>query len=243
MNVQFIIREEIKNEEGLMKFFIDTADIQEIREANRLGLIDGVTTNPSLIAKTGKDFDSVVNEICAEVKGPISLEVVSLDADGMINEARKLSKISENIVVKVPIIGEGIKAIKVLSEEGIKTNCTLIFSALQALIAAKAGASYVSPFVGRLDDISHTGMEVVEQVINIFTNYDIDTEIIVASIRNPLHVLDAALMGADIVTLPFGVLMQLINHPLTDIGIQRFMKDWKRVPSSLPSKGGKKRSG
>jgi transaldolase len=225
-----------------MKFFIDTADIEEIREAKQFGLVDGVTTNPSLVAKTGKDFDTVINEICREVNGPISLEVLSVNSKGMIAEGRKLSKIDENIVVKIPMIPEGLKALKTLSEEGIKTNCTLIFSPLQALLAAKAGATYVSPFVGRLDDISHIGMDIVEQVVTIYDNYAYETEVLVASVRNPLHVLDAALMGADVVTVPFGVLKQFIHHPLTDVGLERFLDDWKKVPkSSSLSRKGKRR--
>ncbi len=225
-----------------MEFFIDTADIEEIREAKQLGLVDGVTTNPSLVAKTGKDFDTVINEICREVNGPISLEVVSVKFKGMIEEARKLSKIDENIVVKIPMIPEGLKALKSLSEEGIKTNCTLVFSPLQALLAAKAGATYVSIFVGRLDDISHIGMDIVEQVVTIYENYGYETEVLVASVRNPLHVLDAALMGADVVTVPFGVLKQFIHHPLTDVGLERFLGDWKKVPKSSSSsrKGGRR---
>ena len=224
-----------------MKFFIDTADIKEIREAKQLGLVDGVTTNPSLVAKTGKNFDTVIKEICQEVDGPISLEVVSVEAKGMIKEARKLSKIADNVVVKIPMIPEGLKSLKILSEEGIKTNCTLVFSPLQALLAAKAGATYVSPFVGRLDDISHIGMDIVEQIITIYDNYGYETEVLVASVRNPLHVLDAALMGADVVTVPFGVLMQFTRHPLTDVGLERFLSDWKKVPSSSPARKGRRR--
>ncbi len=224
-----------------MKFFIDTADIKEIREAKQLGLVDGVTTNPSLVAKTGKNFDTVIKEICQEVDGPISLEVVSVEAKGMIKEARKLSKIADNVVVKIPMIPEGLKSLKILREEGIKTNCTLVFSPLQALLAAKAGATYVSPFVGRLDDISHIGMDIVEQIITIYDNYGYETEVLVASVRNPLHVLDAALMGADVVTVPFGVLMQFTRHPLTDVGLERFLSDWKKVPSSSASRKGRRR--
>lgn len=213
-----------------MKFFIDTADITEIRSAMEIGVIDGVTTNPSLIAKTGKDFKTVVNEICAVVDGPISVEAVSMEADGLVKEARELSKINKNIVVKVPMTEEGLKAVKKVSQEGIHTNVTLVFSPTQAILAAKAGATYISPFVGRLDDISHIGMDIVKQIVTIYDNYDFSTEVIVASIRNPIHVVDAALMGADIATIPFSVIKQLAKHPLTDIGIERFLSDWKKVP-------------
>ncbi|MDP6625134.1 MAG: fructose-6-phosphate aldolase, partial [Nitrospinota bacterium] len=192
-----------------MKIFVDSADIHEIREAKKLGMVDGVTTNPTLISKTGRTFDEVVKEICEEVSGPVSLEVVSLDTDGMVAEARKLSKISKNVVVKIPMVPEGLKAVKILSKEGIKTNVTLIFSSLQALLAAKAGASYVSPFVGRLDDIGHVGMDIVNQILEIYGNYGFESEVIVASIRNPLHVNDAALMGAHVATIPFSVILQL----------------------------------
>ncbi|HNU70636.1 MAG TPA: fructose-6-phosphate aldolase [Thermodesulfobacteriota bacterium] len=213
-----------------MKFFIDTADINEIRTAVSYGLIDGVTTNPSLVAKTGKDLNTVLNEICAVVNGPISAEVVSTDAEGMIAEGRKLAGINNCIVIKVPMTLEGLKATRVLSEEQIGVNVTLVFSPIQALMAAKAGAAYVSPFIGRLDDIGQAGMDLVEQTLTIFDNYSIDTEIIVASIRNPVHVLEAALLGADIATIPFSVINQLAKHPLTDIGLQRFLEDWKKVP-------------
>lgn len=213
-----------------MKIFVDSADIHEIREAKKLGMVDGVTTNPTLISKTGRTFDEVVKEICEEVSGPVSLEVVSLDTDGMVAEARKLSKISKNVVVKIPMLPEGLKAVKILSNEGIKTNVTLIFSSLQALLAAKAGASYVSPFVGRLDDIGHVGMEIVNQILEIYGNYGFESEVIVASIRNPLHVNDAALMGAHVATIPFSVILQLSKHPLTDRGIEKFLKDWEKVP-------------
>lgn len=213
-----------------MKFFIDTADINEIKAALEIGIIDGVTTNPSLIAKTGKDFKTVVDEICAVVDGPISVEAISMDAEGLIKDARELSKINKNIVVKIPMTEEGLKAVKKVSQEGIHTNVTLVFSPTQAILAAKAGATYISPFVGRLDDISHIGMEIVEQIVNIYDNYDFSTEVIVASIRNPLHVVDAALMGADVATIPFSVIKQLVKHPLTDIGIERFLSDWKKVP-------------
>lgn len=213
-----------------MKFFIDTANVKEIKEANALGLVDGVTTNPSLVAKEGRDFKDLIKEICTIVDGPISAEAVSLDADGMIKEARELSKIHKNIVVKIPMTPEGLKAVKVVSKEGIKTNVTLVFSPSQALLAAKAGATYVSPFVGRLDDISHIGMDLIEQILIIFDNYGFETEIIVASIRNPLHVVDAALMGAHVATIPYNVMLQLSKHPLTDIGIKKFLDDWEKVP-------------
>lgn len=211
-----------------MKFFIDTANIEEIREASKLGLIDGVTTNPSLVAKEGRDFKELVSEICQIVDGPVSAEAVSLDAEGMIKEGRELSKIHKNIVIKIPMITEGIKAARTLSQEGINTNVTLVFSPLQALMAAKAGATYVSPFVGRLDDVSHDGMELVDQILQIYDNYGFETEVIVASIRNPIHVLEAALMGADIATIPFKVINQIAKHPLTDVGLEKFLDDWKK---------------
>ncbi|MDO9080593.1 MAG: fructose-6-phosphate aldolase [Desulfuromonadales bacterium] len=211
-----------------MKFFIDTAEIAEIRAACELGLVDGVTTNPSLIAKSGRVFTEVLAEIAALVDGPISAEVIALDAPGMIAEGRELVKISKNIVIKVPMTSEGLKATQVFSKEGIKTNVTLIFSALQALLAAKAGATYVSPFVGRLDDIGHDGMDGVDQIKTIFSNYGYDTEIIVASVRSPMHVHNAALIGADICTIPFSVMTQLAKHPLTDIGIEKFLADWQK---------------
>jgi len=213
-----------------MKIFVDTADINEIREAQKLGVVDGVTTNPTLISKTGKSFDEVVKGICREVSGPVSLEAISLDSEGLVAEAKKLSKISKNVVVKIPMISEGLKAVKILSKENIKTNVTLVFSPLQALLAAKAGASYVSPFVGRLDDIGHVGMDIVSQILEIYGNYGFGTEVIVASIRSPIHVNDAALMGAHVATIPFKVIQQLSKHPLTDIGIERFLKDWEKVP-------------
>lgn len=214
-----------------MKFFLDTGNIDEIREGILLGMVDGVTTNPTLVAKENKDFDSVVREILRIVDGPVSLEVVSLDTAGMIEEGKKLAERGNNVVVKIPMIAEGLKATRALSDEGIAINQTLIFSPAQALLAAKAGASYVSPFVGRLDDVSHFGMDVVEQIMTIFENYDMNCEVIVASIRNPLHVLEAALLGAHIATMPFKVLQQLIRHPLTDIGVEKFLADWKKVPS------------
>lgn len=213
-----------------MKFFIDTANIKEIKEANDLGLIDGVTTNPSLVAREGKDFLKLLDEICSIVDGPISAEVVSIDAAGMVKEGRELAKRNKNIVIKVPMTREGLKATKALHSKGIKTNVTLVFSPVQALLAAKAGATYVSPFVGRLDDISHRGMDLVEQIVQIFNNYNLPTQVIVASIRNPVHVLDAALIGAHVATIPFSVIEQLTKHPLTDIGIEKFLKDWEKVP-------------
>ncbi len=212
-----------------MKFFIDTADVDDIRAANSLGILDGVTTNPTLIARTGRDFREVVEEICDIVDGPVSAEVLSLDSDGMVAEARELAEISDNIVIKVPMTVEGLKATVRLRQEEVSVNMTLVFNPVQALMAAKAGAGYVSPFVGRLDDISHVGMEIVQQIRTIFDNYCFDTEIIVASVRNPLHVVEAALMGADIATIPFDVIQKLTRHPLTDIGIERFLADWKKV--------------
>ena len=212
-----------------MKFFIDTANIDEIKEANAMGMADGVTTNPSLIAKEGRDFEEVVKEICRIVDGPVSAEVISTDTEGMLKEARHLASLHENIVVKIPMTIEGLKAVRTLTNEGIKTNVTLVFSPLQALMAAKAGASYVSPFVGRLDDISQEGMLLVEQIVEIYGNYGFETEIIVASVRNPLHVLDSALMGADIATIPFNVLSKLAAHPLTDKGLAAFLADWEKM--------------
>ena len=213
-----------------MKFFIDTADVKEIREAHALGLVDGVTTNPSLIAKSGRKFKDVIKEIVSIVDGPISAEVISLDAPGMIKEGKELAKIHKNIVVKLPMTPEGLKACHALSEKGIKTNVTLIFTPMQALLAAKAGATYVSPFVGRLDDISQDGMGIIEEIRTIFDNYGYMAEIIVASVRNPIHVLNSALIGADIATIPYSVMIQLAKHPLTDAGIDKFLKDWENVP-------------
>lgn len=213
-----------------MKFFIDTANLDEIREAADLGLVDGVTTNPSLIAREGCDFTRRIEEICKMVDGPVSAEAVSTDTEGMVKEARELSNIAPNVVVKIPMTTEGLKATKQLAQEGIQANVTLVFSPLQALLAAKAGARYVSPFVGRLDDISHTGMDLVEDIVRIYDNYAFDTEIIVASVRNPLHVLEAARMGADIATIPFKVISRLARHPLTDTGLERFLADWEKVP-------------
>lgn len=212
-----------------MKFFIDTANIEEIKEANSMGMADGVTTNPTLIAREKGNFEDIIKEICKIVDGPISAEVISLDTEGMLKEARHLASIHKNIVVKIPMTIDGIKATRQLSEEGIKTNVTLIFSPLQALMAAKAGATYVSPFIGRLDDISNEGILLVEQIVEIFNNYAFDTEVIVASVRNPLHVLNAALMGADIATIPFKVLSKFASHPLTDKGIKAFLDDWNKA--------------
>ncbi len=213
-----------------MKFFIDTANLDEIKTADEWGLVDGVTTNPSLVAKEKRPFKKLVEEICSIIDGPVSAEAVSLDSAGLIAEARELSKIHRNIVVKMPMTLEGLRAVKTVSKEGIRTNVTLVFSPVQALMAAKAGATYVSPFVGRLDDISQTGMDLVVQILDIFENYNFRTEVIVASIRNPIHVLESALMGAHVATIPFKVLEQLSKHPLTDIGIDRFLKDWEKVP-------------
>ena len=212
-----------------MKFFIDTANIEEIKKANALGLLDGVTTNPTLVSKEDRDFRELITEICRIVDGPVSAEVVSTDTEGMVNEARDLAKIADNIVIKIPLIKEGLKAVKVLTGENIKTNVTLCFNSVQALMAAKAGASYISPFIGRLDDISQRGIDLVEQIMVIYENYGFETEVIVASIRNPMHVLEAALIGADIATIPFKVMEQLIKHPLTDIGLEKFLADWKKT--------------
>jgi transaldolase len=211
-----------------MKFFIDTANIAEIKEANAMGMVDGVTTNPSLVAKEGGAFKDIIREICGIVDGPVSAEVISLETEGMVAEARDLAKLAPNVVVKIPMTVSGLKAVRILAAEGIKTNVTLVFSPLQALMAAKAGAAFVSPFVGRLDDLSQEGMLLVEQIVEIYNNYAFDTEIIVASVRNPLHVLDAALMGADIATIPFKVLSNLASHPLTDKGIKAFLDDWSK---------------
>ena len=219
-----------------MKFFIDTANVNEIREAIALGMVDGVTTNPSLAAKEGRNFLELVKEICSMVDGPISVEAVSLNAAEIVKEGREFAKISDNIVVKVPLMEEGLKAVRILSDDNISTNVTLCFSPAQALLAAKAGASYISPFVGRLDDISNSGMELIEQILTIYNNYGYETEIIVASIRHPLHVVEAAILGADIATIPFKVMKQLIKHPLTDSGIETFLSDWKKLNSSLSKK-------
>lgn len=212
-----------------MKLFIDTANVEEIRKANEMGVICGVTTNPSLIAKEGRDFKDVVKEITEIVDGPISAEVISLEADGMVTEALELAKIHKNIVIKIPMTPEGLKAVKVLSAKGIKTNVTLIFSASQALLAARAGASFVSPFVGRLDDIGMDGITLISDIAEIFNIHSIETEIISASIRGPMHVTNSALAGADIATVPYNVIMQMTKHPLTDSGIEKFLKDWEGV--------------
>lgn len=211
-----------------MKFFIDTANIDEIRKGLEMGMVDGVTTNPSLVAKEQRPFHDILQDICAIVAGPVNAEVVSLDADGMVKEGRELAKLSDNIVVKVPMIEEGLKAVKRFAAEKIKTNVTLVFSATQALLAAKAGASYISPFIGRLDDISHNGMDLVNDIMTINDNYGFAAEVIVASIRNPMHVLESALIGADIATIPYKVIAQLAKHPLTDIGMEKFLADWDK---------------
>lgn len=214
-----------------MKFFIDTADLNEIREAASMGLIDGVTTNPSLVSKTGhNDFHGLLKEICKVVNGPVNGEVVSVICDGMLKEGRELAKIAGNMVVKIPMIAEGLKAVKILTQEGIRTNVTLCFSATQALLAAKVGATYISPFIGRIDDTSHVGMELVRQIRQIYDNYGFKTQILAASIRHPVHVLEAALAGADIATCPFSVIKQILKHPLTDIGLANFLKDWEKLP-------------
>lgn len=217
-----------------MKFFIDTADLDEIREANDMGVLDGVTTNPSLISRVGvTDFDSHIAKICEIVAGDVSAEVVSTDYAGMLQEAHHLAKIADNVVVKIPLIQEGIKAIKTLSEEGIKTNCTLCFSPTQALVAAKAGATYISPFLGRLDDISTDGMQLIEDIVTIYDNYGLKTEVLAASIRHPMHVVEAAKIGAHVVTMPFKVITSLIKHPLTDIGLKKFLSDWDKLQESI----------
>jgi transaldolase len=215
-----------------LKFFIDTADVAEIKKALDLGLCDGVTTNPSLVAKTGRSFEDVLKEIVSIVQGPVSAEVTAVDFDGMMKEAHVYAKFAPNVVIKVPLILEGLKAVKALTAEGIRTNGTLCFSANQALLAAKAGATYVSPFVGRLDDISEDGMALIAQILEIYRNYDFGTQVLVASVRNPLHVVQAARMGADVATIPFSVLAQLAQHPLTDIGLKKFLADWEKVPKA-----------
>lgn len=217
-----------------MKFFIDTADIEEIREANNLGVLDGVTTNPSLCAKIGvEDFEGHIAKICNIVEGDVSAEVVSTTYDEIVTEARHLASIADNVVVKVPLIKEGIKAIKTLSGEGIRVNCTLCFSATQAMLAAKAGAAYISPFIGRLDDISDNGMQLIEDVVTIYDNYDYETEVLAASIRHPMHVLEAAKLGAHVATMPFKVIDQLLHHPLTDSGLERFLNDWEALQEKI----------
>lgn len=212
-----------------MKIFLDTANLEQIRKAAEWGLVDGVTTNPTLVSKENSPFKELIGEICRIVPGPVSVESVSTQAEEIVKESRELAKIAGNVVIKIPICLEGLKATKILSSEGIKVNTTLVFSPLQALLAAKAGSKYVSPFVGRLDDISHPGMDLVSQIMEIFNNYGLETEVIVASIRHPLHFVEAALMGADIATVPFSVLEKIIKHPLTDIGITRFLKDWEKL--------------
>lgn len=213
-----------------MKIFIDTADVNEIREANAMGVIDGVTTNPSLAAKVGRNYDEILQDIIKIVDGPISAETISLNFDGMMKEAHHFAKMHDNIVVKIPVCMEGLKAVKQCRAEGIKTNVTVTFSPNQALLIAKAGATYVSPFVGRLDDISEEGMDVIRQIRQIYDNYNFQTQILVASIRNPIHVRDSALIGADVATIPFNVIQQLVKHPLTDAGIEKFLKDWEKIP-------------
>ena len=213
-----------------MKIFIDTANVEHIREMNSYGIVNGVTTNPTLIAKEGRNFAEVVKEICEIVDGPVSAEVISDKAEEMVPEAEELCKIHKNVIIKIPMTGEGMKATKLCKAKGIQTNVTLVFSPTQALIAAKAGATYVSPFVGRIDDISHYGMDIVDQILTIYENYGFDTQVIVASIRNPLHVLEAAMMGAHVATVPYKVLKQMLKHPLTDIGIERFLADYEKIP-------------
>ena len=213
-----------------MKFFIDTADIKEIREAAAMGLVDGVTTNPSLVAKTGRKFKDVLLEICDVVKGPVSAEVVSTTHDEMMKEARDYAALRSNIVVKIPMLAEGMKAVRTCAQEGIKTNVTLCFSATQALLAAKAGATYISPFVGRLDDIATDGMQLIGEIVQIYENYNFPTEVLVASVRGPMHVQQAALLGAHVMTAPLSVLLQLCKHPLTDSGLEKFLEDWEKVP-------------
>lgn len=213
-----------------MKFFIDTANIEEIRQAAEIGVLDGVTTNPTLVARENRDFHELLKEICSIVAGPISAEVVSLESDGMVKEAKVLAQIHENITIKLPMTIEGLRACRKLSNDGIKTNMTLIFSPTQAILAAKAGATFVSPFIGRLDDVSTEGMALVEQIVAIYDNYGFETEVLVASVRHPMHVVEAALIGADVITMPFKVIERLVKHPLTDVGIERFLKDWEKVP-------------
>jgi transaldolase len=213
-----------------MQFFIDTADVGEIKKALEMGLCDGVTTNPSLVAKTGRAFDEVLKEIVSIVRGPVSAEVTAVEAEGMLKEARYYAKFADNVVVKIPLILEGLKAVKTLTAEGIRTNVTLCFSPTQALLAAKAGATYVSPFVGRLDDVSEEGMALIGRILEIYRNYEFSTQVLVASVRSPMHVVQAARMGADAATIPFNVLEQLARHPLTDIGLKKFLSDWEKVP-------------
>ncbi len=215
-----------------MKLFIDTANLNEIRDAAAMGLVDGVTTNPTLVAKEGRPFRQIIEDICQIVDGPISAEVTSVECEGMLKEGRELAKIHPNVVVKVPLIPEGLKAVRRFSDEGIKTNVTLCFSATQALLAAKAGAHFISPFVGRLDDVSEEGMGLIRQIVAIYRNYDFKTQVLVASVRHPLHVVDAAMTGADVATMPYAVLLQLSKHPLTDLGLKRFLADWEKLQKS-----------
>ena len=217
-----------------MQFFIDSAEVGEIKKALAMGLCDGVTTNPSLVAKTGRKFSEVLKEITALVHGPVSAEVTAVEYEGMMAEARQYAKVAENVVVKLPLIVEGLRAVRDLTIEGIRTNVTLCFTPVQALLAAKAGATYVSPFVGRLDDISEDGMAVIAQIVEIFRNYDFTTKVLVASVRHPVHVLEAARLGADVATIPFSVIGQLVKHPLTDAGLKRFLSDWEKVPRESP---------
>ena len=214
-----------------MQIFIDTADIEEIRDAAAMGVIDGVTTNPSLVAKTGRPFKDVLVDICEVVDGPISAEVIATDYEGMVSEGRALAAMHDNIVIKVPLIAEGLKAVRTFSEEGIRTNVTLCFSVTQGLLAAKAGATYISPFIGRVDDISGSGMELVEQLVTVYRNYGLDTQVLAASIRHPVHVVEASLIGAHVATIPYKVIHQLLKHPLTDIGLERFLADAKKIPN------------
>jgi len=215
-----------------MKLFIDSANITEIREAASMGLVDGVTTNPSLVAKEQRPFKELIKEICSVVDGPISAEVTAVEADAMLKEGRELAKIHHNVVVKVPLIPEGLKAVRRFTAEGIKVNVTLCFSPNQALLAAKAGATFISPFIGRLDDVSETGMDLIEKIVTIYRNYEFPTQVLVASVRNPVHIVDAAMIGADVATMPYPVLMQLIKHPLTDIGLKKFLADWEKLPKT-----------
>ena len=212
-----------------MKFFIDTANIEQIKSAMAMGVLDGVTTNPSLAAKETAPYHEILSDICKIVPGPVSAEVLATDYEGMVNEAQKLAKIADNIVVKIPTVLEGLKAIKTLSSQGVKINATLVFTASQALLVAKAGAAYVSPFIGRLDDISRDGMGLISDIVAIYRNYGFDTEVLVASVRHPMHVVEAALIGADVITMPYGVIEKLIKHPLTDIGLEKFIADYKKA--------------
>jgi transaldolase len=216
-----------------MKFFIDTADVDEIRDAASIGVLDGVTTNPSLVAKSGRPFKEVLVEICELVDGPVSAEVVATNTAGMLEQGRKLAEIHPNITIKLPLTPDGLRATKIFSADGVKTNVTLCFSASQAILAARAGATFVSPFIGRLDDISQVGMELIEKIVQIYQNYDFDTEVLVASVRSPNHIVDAALIGADVVTVPHKVLMQIVKHPLTDIGLEKFLADFETVPGGM----------